>query len=132
MTQKSDRQTVMVVDDFADTRSMLRIWLEQRGYRVLEAEDGKQAVKIAQLEHPDLILMDLFMPEIDGFAAAIHIRKRVELRDVPIIAISAYGELGIGAQLEHEALSVGFNGYVAKPFTSNQLGELLDQFLPNR
>lgn len=132
MTQKKNRQTVMVVDDFADTRSMLRIWLEQRGYRVLEAEDGKQAVKTAQLEHPDLILMDLFMPEIDGFAAAIHIRKHVELRDVPIIAISAYGELGIEAQLENEALSVGFNEYVAKPFTSNQLGELLDRFLSNK
>lgn len=130
MVKNSGNPTVMVVDDFADIRSMLRLWLESRGCRVVEAADGKQAVETAERERPDLILMDLFMPEVDGFATTLRIRKHAELRDVPIIAISAYGELGIDIQLRIDPLAVGFNEYVAKPFGPEQLGELLERFVP--
>ncbi len=123
------RPTVMVVDDYDDVRTMLTRWLEGQAYRVIEAKGGKEAVEMAQSEHPDLILMDLALPEIDGFAATFSIRTHEELRDVPIIAISAYGELGIDAQLKLDPESIGFNDYLSKPFTPQKLGEILDRYL---
>ncbi len=96
----STRPTVMVVDDYDDVRSMLTRWMELNAYRVIEATGVEEAVELAQRELPDLILMDLALPETDGFAATFAIRTHEDLRDVPIIAISAYGELGIDAQLK--------------------------------
>ena len=132
MRLRDDRagRTVMVVDDFTDIRSMLRLWLERSGYRVVEAADGKRAVEVARRERPDLILMDLYLPEIDGSVAAARIREEVELKGVPIVAVTAYGESGIGAQLSIDPLAIGFNGYVTKPFGPEQLNELLERYLP--
>lgn len=124
------RPTVMVVDDYDDVRAILKRWLEQHGCTVLEASGGRQAVEIAEREHPDLILMDLAMPEIDGFAATFRIRTHEALKDVPIIAISAYGELGIDVQLKIDPLAIGFNAYLSKPFAPEKLLTLVDQYLP--
>ena len=118
--------TIMVVDDFADIRSILRLWLEKRGYHVIEAADGREAVETAKRERPQLILMDLYLPEIDGYVATARIRKDEELRDVPIVAFSAYGD----TQLQIDPLAVGFNEYVSKPFGPEVFGEILDRFLP--
>jgi CheY-like chemotaxis protein len=128
--QNSARPTVLVVDDYDDVRSILKLWLEEHECRVVEAVDGAEALEIAVREHPDLILMDLSMPEIDGFAAAFRIRQDADLRDVPIIAISAYGELGIDVQLKIDPLAVGFNAYLPKPFAPQKLLELVDRYLP--
>ena len=87
-------------------------------------------METAERELPDLILMDLSMPEIDGFAATHRIRKVEGLRDVPIIAISADGEWGIDVQLQIDPLAVGFNAYVPKPFGPEQLFDLPGRFLP--
>jgi len=122
----------MVVDDYDDVRSMLTRWLEEQAYRVVEATAGKEAVELAQRERPDLILMDLALPEIDGFAATFSIRTHEELRDVPIIAISAYGELGIDTQLKIDPQSIGFNDYLPKPFSPQKLFETLDRYLPKK
>ena len=130
--QKGTRATVLVVDDYDDVRSMLTRWLEMNAYRVIEATSGKEAVETAQRERPDLILMDLALPEIDGFAATFSIRTHEELRDVPIIAISAYGELGIDAQLKIDPEAIGFNDYLPKPFSPEKLLEILDRYLPKR
>jgi CheY-like chemotaxis protein len=89
-------------------------------------------VSVAARERPGLILMDLSMPEVDGYSAARRIRRREELRDTPIVAISAYGELGIDAQLRIDPLAVGFNDYVTKPFGPARLEELLERFVPKR
>ncbi|MBA3354753.1 MAG: response regulator [Pyrinomonadaceae bacterium] len=129
---KSTRPTVMVVDDYDDVRSMLTRWLELNAYRVVEATGGKEAVAMAQRERPDLILMDLALPEIDGFAATLSIRTHEELRDIPIIAISAYGELGIDAQLKIDPQAVGFNDYLPKPFSPERLLDILNRYLPKR
>jgi two-component system cell cycle response regulator DivK len=126
------RPTVMVVDDYDDVRSMLARWLEQNACRVIEATSGKEAIEMALRERPDLILMDLALPEIDGFAATLSIRKHEELRDVPIIAISAYGELGIDAQLKIDPQAIGFNDYLPKAFPLQKLVEILDRYLPKR
>ena len=83
--------TILVVDDFDDTRLLLRTWLERRGFRVIEAEDGVEAVKRAASESPDLIIMDMEMPHLDGLSATRRIRQVNNLGRVPIVAVSAYG-----------------------------------------
>lgn len=126
----STRPTIMVVDDYDDVRSILTRWLEERAYRVIEASGGKEAVEIARRERPDLILMDLALPGIDGFAATFSIRTHEDLRDIPIIGISAYGELGIDAQLKTDPQAVGFNDYLPKPFAPQKLFDVVARHLP--
>ena len=124
------QHTVMIVDDYEDVRNILKLWLEKHGCKVVDASGGDEAVEIAERERPDLILMDLSMPEIDGFAATFRIRQIEDLKDVPIIAISAYGELGIDVQLQIDPRAAGFNAYLPKPFAPEKLFTLVDQYLP--
>jgi CheY-like chemotaxis protein len=119
-------RTILVVDDFDDTRLMMRLWLERRGYRVIEAADGLQAFEMARREAPDLVIMDIEMPEMDGLAATRRIRQEEHLRDVPVVAVSAYGE-------EHwrdRAIEAGCNEYVSTPFEPTELSELIRSLLP--
>ena len=126
---KTTQHTVMIVDDYEDVRNILKLWLEKHGCKVVDASGGDEAVEIAERERPDLILMDLSMPEIDGFAATFRIRQIEDLKDVPIIAISAYGELGIDVQLQIDPRAAGFNAYLPKPFAPEKLFTLVDQYL---
>jgi CheY-like chemotaxis protein len=123
MEEKSDsRPTVLVVEDFEDNRFMMRRLLEMSGYRVVEAVNGKQAVENAEAEHPDIILMDLSLPQLDGLAATRQIRERNGLGKVPIVAVSAHDS----ADFHAEALAAGCNEYVTKPIDFDQLVQLLD------
>ena len=81
--QEKAKPTILVVDDFDDTRLLLRTWLERKGFIVIEAEDGNEAVALAESEHPDLIIMDLEMPELDGLAATRKIRPGTRKTLVP-------------------------------------------------
>ena len=87
--------TILVAEDNEDSRLMLRLFLENLEYNVIEAKNGEEAVRLAEQKVPDLILMDLNMPEMDGVTAATVIRNFTELSNVPIIAMSAYGDLAI-------------------------------------
>ena len=90
MTSKNpDGPTILLVEDYQETREMLRTWLERRGYRLMEARDGQQAIELAVLAPPDLILMDLRLPELNGIAATRHLREHAELKDVPVVAFCA-------------------------------------------
>ena len=118
-------RTILVVDDFDDTRLMMRLWLERRGYRVIEAANGLQAFEVARRESPDLIIMDIEMPELDGLAATRKLRLEEHLRGVPVVAVSAYGE-------EHwrdRAIEAGCNEYVSTPFDPKQLSDLIRSLL---
>ncbi|HEY0730428.1 MAG TPA: response regulator [Pyrinomonadaceae bacterium] len=106
------RRTVLVVDDFDDTRLLLRTWFERRGFRVIEAENGVQAIDRAESETPDLIIMDVQMPQLDGLAATRRIRSLEALGTVPIVAVSAYG----AEQFRQLALEAGCDEYVSTPF----------------
>jgi CheY-like chemotaxis protein len=108
---------------------MLRLWLEGKGCRVLEAADGKRAVERARREHPALILMDVYLPELDGAVAAARIREHAELAGVPIVAMSGYGESGIGAQLSNDPRAAGFDEYLTKPFAPGEIDEVLNKYL---
>ena len=119
--QRSEMPTILVVDDFDDTRLLLRTWLERKGYRVIEAHDGKQAIDAAKESFPDLIIMDVQMPELDGLEATRQIRAVEELQRIPVLAVSAYGV----DQFRAEALAAGCNEYVSTPFEPAILERLI-------
>ena len=101
---------------------MMRRLLEMSGYRVVEAVNGQQAVETARREHPDIILMDLSLPMLDGLAATRRIREQDGLSRVPIVAVSAHDS----ADFHAEALAAGCDEYVTKPIDFDQLVQLLN------
>jgi len=119
------RRTILIVDDFDDTRLLLRTWLQKKGYRVLEAENGHRAVASAEANRPDLIIMDVEMPELDGLSATRKIRAIKGMGNVPILAVSAYG----ADQYRDPALAAGCNEYVSTPFEPDELERLIREFI---
>jgi len=117
---------VLVVEDFEDTRAVMRLELEQRGFRVIEATDGKQGVELAARERPDIIIMDIGLPLMDGIEATRRIRGDNSLRDVLIVALTAHHETEYRAQ----ALAAGCDAYVTKPVDFDWLIDLLGRLLP--
>ncbi|HEU5236354.1 MAG TPA: response regulator [Pyrinomonadaceae bacterium] len=103
--------TILVVDDYTDNRTLLSSWLRAKGYKVIEAQDGKEGVQQANRSHPDLILMDLAMPELDGIEATRQIRQRRTFSRTPIFAISAYATYDV----KDDALAAGCNEVFSKP-----------------
>jgi CheY-like chemotaxis protein len=118
-------KTILLVEDFDDTRLMTKLWLTKKGYRVVEAENGEKAVEVAQREQPDLIIMDMMMPGIDGLDATRQIREYQSLQTTPIVAVSAYG----ADQYRHKALDAGCNEYVPTPFDPDALSKLIERLL---
>jgi two-component system, cell cycle response regulator DivK len=121
----SPNLTVLVVEDVDDARHFMRLELEHLGYLVVEAEDGAKAVELALSERPDIILMDLTLPVMDGLAATAMIRSNEEMRGVPIIAVTAHQEHDFRA----EAKASGFDAYVTKPIEITWLDELIKGLL---
>ncbi len=117
---------VLVVEDFDDTRSLMRMELETRGYRVVEATNGAEGVECAGRERPDIILMDIGLPEMDGIAATRLIRQGDSMRDVLIVALTAHHETEYRAQ----ALAAGCDAYLTKPIDFDWLIDLLGRLLP--
>jgi CheY-like chemotaxis protein len=109
--------TILVVDDYSDNRTLLSAWLRAKGFKVVEAEDGKEGVLQANRAHPDLILMDLAMPELDGVEATRQIRERQTLAQTPIFAITAYGTYDV----KQDALAAGCNEVFTKPLELESL-----------
>jgi two-component system, cell cycle response regulator DivK len=122
---RGNQRTILIVDDFDDTRLLLRTWLEKKGYRVLEAGNGNEAVAEAESSVPDLIIMDVEMPELDGLAATRKIRSLKKLEGLPIVAVSAYG----ADQFRADALSAGCNEYVSTPFEPDELENLIHSLI---
>jgi len=103
--------TILVVDDYSDNRALLSAWLRAKGYKVIEAQDGREGLLQANRSHPDLILMDLAMPELDGVEATRQLRQRRSFSRTPIFAISAYATHDVKA----DALAAGCTEVIAKP-----------------
>lgn len=108
---------ILVVEDQEDNRRILRDLLSSRGYEIVEVTDGLAGVTAAQTHHPDLILMDIQLPGIDGYEATRRIKGIKELRDIPIIAVTSYALSGD----DQKALSAGCDEYIAKPYSPRQL-----------
>jgi CheY-like chemotaxis protein len=124
--QDTQTQTVLVVEDFEDTRYLMRLELEKRGYRVVEAVDGAEGVAKALSERPNIILMDIGLPVLDGIAATRELRQREEMRDTLIVALTAHHE----TEYRANALSAGCDAYLTKPIDFDWLIDLLSRLLP--
>ena len=123
--ESHDVVKVLLVEDTEDNRQMMRRLLEMSGYRVVEAINGVEAVKLASEENPRIILMDLSLPLIDGLTATRRIRNLPGLSKVPIVAVSAHDT----ADFHSEALAAGCNAYVTKPIDYPELEEVVNRLL---
>jgi len=108
---------ILVVEDQEDNRQILRDLLGSAGYDLTEAEDGEEAIAAVARRRPDLILMDIQLPVMDGYEATRRIRTNPDLRSVPIIAVTSYALAGD----EDKALAAGCDGYVTKPYSPRDL-----------
>ena len=122
--EKSYR-VVMVVDDNECNRELLSVFLSRIGYNVIEACNGLEAVEIATSRCPDLIIMDLAMPVLDGYGAVRLLRELPEICKVPIVACTAHDTSTHRVQ----AMSVGFNEFIPKPIDFERLNVVIDRFL---
>src|SRR5688572_24068846 len=121
ITTRGNEVSVLLVEDTEDNRLMMRRLLELSGYRVTEAVNGLEAVRVAERETPNIILMDLSLPIVDGLAATRRIRQLPELAEVPIVAVSAHDT----ADFHAEALAAGCNAYITKPIDYTELEDLI-------
>jgi CheY-like chemotaxis protein len=115
---------VLIADDFEDTRRLTKLILEKYGYEVMEASDGFEAVKKAVEQRPDIILMDIAMPVMDGIQATQAIRQHEELSQVPILALTAYGDF-----YSERARDAGCNDVVQKPIEIDQLSPVVRRYI---
>jgi two-component system cell cycle response regulator DivK len=119
-------RTILVVEDYDDIRLMMRSALEKNGYQVIEATNGREAVEVALRDHPDLILMDIWLPMQSGITAMELIRKDAEMSKVPIVAVTAYGAVG----LDRKAIEAGCVECLTKPLNLDQLKAVVNRLLP--
>jgi CheY-like chemotaxis protein len=119
-------QTILIADDNDDLRDMLGHFLAANGYRVVGAADGHEAVAAATGERPDLIVMDLGMPGMDGLAAVAEIRQQAAAAETPTLILSAYDRL----EYRTEALSAGCVGFLVKPVEPAELLRTIRLLLP--
>jgi two-component system cell cycle response regulator len=119
---------ILVAEDNAVNRELLRELLELRGYTVLEACDGQEALETIEQTHPELLLLDIGMPVLDGFAVVRKIRENPGLARLPVVAVTAYAMRGDRERI----LSSGFDGYLSKPVDPSSLTKELDRLLAKR
>ncbi|HXQ36002.1 MAG TPA: response regulator [Anaerolineales bacterium] len=116
---------ILVVDDSADNLAMISLDLQQQNYRVVTASNGEDAITIAEQTNPNLILMDINLPELDGLAATRRIRDIETLREVPVVAVTAFGTEGF----QRAAYDVGVDGYLTKPIDFERMHQLIARLL---
>jgi len=119
------RFLILVVDDSADNVAMISLALQQQGYRVVTANNGEDGVTVATTMLPNLILMDINLPTLDGLGATRRIRENETLRDVPVVAITAFGTEGF----QRAAYDAGVSGYLTKPIDLDRLHQLIARLL---
>ena len=117
-------KVILVVEDYDDARYLMRFMLQMLGHTVIEATDGREAVECAKREKPDLILMDLALPIMDGVTATRLIRESDELSEVPVVCVTAHRE-----KYRDEAIQAGANMVVRKPIDMDDLKPILLQYL---
>jgi CheY-like chemotaxis protein len=119
---------VLVAEDNAVNRELLRELLETRGHSVIEACNGQEALEMIEQSRPDLLLLDISMPVLDGFATVRKIRENPELSALPVLAVTAYAMQGD----QDNVLNAGFDGYLSKPINARDLANELERLLRKR
>jgi two-component system, cell cycle response regulator DivK len=117
---------ILVVEDQDDNRRILRDLLTASGYELIEAVDGEQGLTAAEQERPDLILMDIQLPGIDGYEVTRRIKANEALRHIPIIAVTSYALSGD----DQKAFEAGCDAYVTKPFSPRALLAKIREYVP--
>jgi two-component system, cell cycle response regulator DivK len=117
---------ILVVEDQEDNRRILRDLLSSVGFQLLEASTGEEGIRLAEAHRPDLILMDIQMPVLDGYEATRQIKAKADLRHIPIIVVTSYALSGD----EAKARAAGADDYVAKPFSPREMLARIHRFLP--
>ncbi|MFQ5657056.1 MAG: response regulator [Candidatus Methylomirabilales bacterium] len=117
---------ILIVEDQEDNRRIMRDLLNSAGYEMIEAVSGEEGVAMAQTQRPDLILMDIQLPGLDGYEATRRIKADPALRQIPIIAVSSYALSGDDVK----AVAAGCNAYVTKPFSPRLLLAKVREYLP--
>ena len=125
MEKDSRDRTILIVEDSDDARYFMRLALEDLGYLIVEAENGAKAVEMAEAERPDIILMDLSLPVMDGIMATEKIRATDGLGAIPVVAVTAHQE----TDFREGAKAAGFNAYVTKPIDIDFLSDLIKGLL---
>jgi two-component system cell cycle response regulator DivK len=120
------RKRILVVEDQEDNRRILRDLLTNAGYEIIEAENGEQGLAVAARERPDLILMDIQLPLLDGYEVTRRIKADPALRAIPIIAITSYALSGD----ENKARAAGCDAYVTKPYSPRALLAKIREYVP--
>ena len=116
---------ILVVEDTEDNRKILRDLLTSAGFELIEATDGEAGIRMASEERPDLILMDIQLPLVNGYEATRRIKANPDTRHIPILAVTSYALSGD----EAKAIEAGCNGYIAKPFSPRNLLAKVREFL---
>ena len=120
--------TILIADDYDDNRELLRLMLAADGYRVQEARDGRECVEAARAEAPDLALIDLSMPQLDGWGALRELRADPQTRSITCVAVTAFA----AEQDRRRALDAGFDDYISKPFRARDLLDLVGRLLDGK
>jgi CheY-like chemotaxis protein len=121
------RKTILIVEDSELNRRLLEAVLEPRGYRLLVAEDGESSLRMAREEQPDLILMDVLLPGIDGYEATRTLRADPKTGRLVIVALTASAT----SEEQEQALAAGCDGYIPKPIDTRAFPEQIRRFLPD-
>lgn len=119
------RKRVLITEDIEDLRTVLKTVVESLGYECLMASNGKEAVEMAASELPDVIMMDVMMPQMDGFTAASLIRQNPKTESIPILAVTVLNS----HKKKQQCLDSGYNDVINKPFTPSQLAAHLEKLL---
>lgn len=122
------RATILIADDYEDNRELLRLMLQTDGYCIREARNGRELVEAAQREVPDLALIDLSMPQLDGWSALVELRADERTRSIPCIAVTAFAS----DRDRRRALDAGFDAFLAKPYRAKDLLDLVRHLLDGR
>src|SRR5882762_10248674 len=118
--------TILIADDHDDNRELLQILLVNAGYDVREARDGSECLAIARDERPDLIVIDLSMPVLDGWGVFEELKADQSTRTIPCMTVTAHADL-----TRSQAMEIGFSGYVSKPFSVEDLLKTVAEVLAN-
>lgn len=122
---QSPSKKILIVEDNQDNRELLIKILKVKGFRLIEAVDGEDALQKVSVERPDLILMDISIPKIDGYEVTRRLKNQPDLQDIPVIALTAHAMKGD----REKALKAGCDGYITKPINIRELPNQVIDFL---
>jgi CheY-like chemotaxis protein len=118
-------KNVLIVEDNEKNRKLMRVILKAKGYTVIEAATGEEALGILKTQKPDIILMDIQLPGIDGITLVKQIKEDTAIKDIPIIAVTAYAMKGD----EQKILEAGCNAYISKPINTQELPLMVEKYI---